>query len=86
MPDIILGGIGINKNHAMIKNVGGEMFIVQEASSSEGTFLNGIQLTQLEPLHHLDRIIFGMHSTFLLFIPAQAKEDDQIQDINYEKA
>ena len=27
VPDIILGGIGINKNHAVIENIGGEMFI-----------------------------------------------------------
>lgn len=27
VPDIILGGIGINKNHAVIENIDGDMFI-----------------------------------------------------------
>ncbi len=44
--DIILGGIGIRSNHAVIMNQEGSLFIDQVDSSEEGTFLNGLAVTE----------------------------------------
>ncbi len=68
--DVILGGIGINKNHAVILNISGEIWIEQIEKNDEGnTFVNGVQISEKTLLKHADRIIFGMNSTFVLYIP-----------------
>jgi hypothetical protein len=47
-PDIILQGLGIQTNHADIKNVDGELFIEGSSpDSNEFIFINGEKLTGL---------------------------------------
>ena len=88
-PDIIIGGIGINMNHSAIENINGQIFINQVDQLSEGTFVNGINVTQKTELFNGDRIIFGMHSTFIIYMPEHHLSSSYIHseaEFTYEKA
>lgn len=75
-PDIILGGIGIQKNHAIISNENQELYIEPaNRTESDGIFLNGQNINGRTKLSNKDRLIFGMHSAFLLFIPSSQDDD-----------
>ena len=73
MPDIILGAVGIQKNHAKIKlNAKGlfELIVVPEGASS--TMVNGESLTTKKKsrvLNHCDRISFAGGNIYVFKYP-----------------
>lgn len=68
--DIEIGGMGIRKLHAMIKNKEGQFFLEPIFEGEEsGCYLNGDMISKEEEIFNLDRISFGTNNMFLVVIP-----------------
>jgi pSer/pThr/pTyr-binding forkhead associated (FHA) protein len=57
---------GVSRKHAKI-SFDGKDFWIEDAGSSNGTFLNGVRLTRRERLRHLDVVALGRY-TELIFV------------------
>jgi hypothetical protein len=75
-PQVILRGVGIQKNHARIHLLDNGNFeiIVDSEDCWEQTFVNGKRLTKRDQeyfvqLFHLDRIFIGVNTLFLFKYP-----------------
>lgn len=68
--DIEIGGMGIRKLQAVVKNVE-ETFFLEPVFDGEdsGCYLNGDLIGKEAPIYHLDRISFGTNNIFLVLIP-----------------
>ena len=82
-PSIIMGGPGIQLNHAYFENKDGDIYLKPNSKESKGQIkVNGKEIGKGVKLNHSDRIVFGAASMFIFRLPGQ--EDDH--DIDYEMA
>ncbi|EAR96121.2 kinesin motor catalytic domain protein (macronuclear) [Tetrahymena thermophila SB210] len=89
LPDIVLGSMGIKEKHAIfIKSIDKLYLVPYEESCSEYIHLNGERVNQQIELYHMDRIVFGTNSTFLVIIPnGKQREGDVLpKEIDWEFA
>ncbi|CDW79443.1 kinesin motor domain containing protein [Stylonychia lemnae] len=93
-PQVVLGGIGIQANHAFFE-VGsdGQYYLKpSSASSVDQISVNGKKLTSMDGimLTPNDRIVFGTHSVFLFKDPdneaSSSQEDSEDNPITWESA
>jgi hypothetical protein len=91
LPDIVLGGIGIKPNHALLTNVNGDIFVEAcDEECAEYIYLNGERLLQKKQIFHHDRLIIGTNSIFLFKYPGRETESPNAtvdeNDIDWEFA
>ena len=77
---IVLGGIGIQKNHAFftVDNEGNVVLTPTEEAKKEGVKVNGVTIHGPTVVNHNDRIVFGTSNAFLF------KEKDEPDQIDFE--
>jgi pSer/pThr/pTyr-binding forkhead associated (FHA) protein len=69
-PNVILGALGIEANHAKIYRHGDKIFIkTYNETAGDFTYVNGENIYESIEIFHNDRIIFGTSCVFLLKIP-----------------
>jgi len=68
VPQIVLNGMGIKSNHAVITNEEelGIFICPITPECGEFIFVNGTQIFEKIKLNHNDRLIFGTTTTFLV--------------------
>lgn len=72
IPDIILMGIGMQQNHAILENRDGHYFLSPGCpEASNFLFLNGDKVEEEQELFNWDRITFGISTIFLFKNPIQ---------------
>jgi flagellar biosynthesis GTPase FlhF len=88
VPDIVLGGIGIKANHAVIHNDAGRVTILPcDEECGEYIYCNGAKVFEERELFNNDRIIFGTNSTFIFKNPGfESEEQVKDSDIDWEYA
>lgn len=70
LPQVILGALGIEPNHAKIYKKDGKLYISTFSEvAGDFTYLNGDNIYDPIDLYHNDRIIFGTSCVFLVKIP-----------------
>lgn len=78
--NIEIGGMGIRKLHAVIKNVENTFYMQPVFEGEEsGCYLNGDMILKETQIFHLDRISFGTNNMFLLLIPDTQPRDAVIE-------
>ncbi len=89
-PQVVLGGIGIKKNHAVFTlDSKGDVYLSPfDPSCAELIFVNGNEIKEPVRLRHNDRIIFGTNVVFLFQYPGRESESTipLSQEIDWEKA
>lgn len=73
--DIVLGGLGINPNHAVLSMEKGECWVdyyreeeIKKDDESMGAiYFNGLKIDSKTQIHHMDRLVFGMSGIFLYY-------------------
>ena len=77
---IVLGGIGINRNHAFftVDPSGNVVLTPSGESKKEGVKVNGVLIHGPTVVRHNDRIVFGTSNAFLY------KEKDEPDQIDFE--
>ena len=79
---IMLKGLGIGEEHAILTNVGDDKLFVKPLDPENNKIVvNGRQITEKTELKHLDRLIFGHGNSFKVIIPAH-KEEVKEQEVN----
>ncbi|XP_071509131.1 kinesin-like protein KIF28 [Diadema antillarum] len=68
-PEIVLNGLSIQKQHAVITNDGGKVFI-DKVSPEAKLLVNGDPITTRQELDHNDRIMFGSNHLYVFQHPA----------------
>lgn len=63
-PTIILSGLSIQKQHAVVNNENGEV-VVKPGSAGAKIKVNGVPLMGSRTLQHLDRLIFGSNHMYV---------------------
>lgn len=93
MPEVTLGGIGIQQQHANFVTTGDRTNLVPSSlEAAEHTYINGRKLTSADPveLKPNDRIIFGTGTCLLYRCQTRDSEvemkDDPANPISYEFA
>ncbi|KAL4504232.1 hypothetical protein ABPG72_021070 [Tetrahymena utriculariae] len=89
LPDIVLGSMGIKEKHAIFIQTFDKLYLVPyEESCSEYIHLNGERVNKQIELYHMDRIVFGTNSTFLVIIPNGKQRDGDVlpKEIDWEFA
>ena len=81
-PKIILGGTGIQKNHAFFENKGAIKLIPNSKEANGQIKVNGKDIGKGVSLNHNDRIVFGAGSVFLFRMPEELEDTS----IDYEMA
>lgn len=82
-PHIILGGPGVQKNHAFFENKDGDIWLRPNSKDAKDQIkVNGKDVGKGVKLNHLDRIVFGASSMFVFRLPGE--EDNKTVD--YEMA
>lgn len=78
---IVLGGIGIQKNHAFftVDSEGNIVLTPTEEAKKDGVKVNGVTINKPTVINHNDRIVFGTSNAFLF---KEKNEPDQI-DFDY---
>ncbi|XP_038077973.1 kinesin-like protein KIF28P isoform X3 [Patiria miniata] len=71
-PTIMLSGLSISKQHAIITNSDGEITL-RPYSSSCKIKVNGVPLAGARSLEHLDRVMFGSNHLFVFHNPLNPK-------------
>lgn len=82
-PKVLLGGPGIQKNHAYFEKKGDSVWL--KPNSKEGgkqTKVNGKEVGKGVQLSHMDRIVFGAASMFIFREPGKPEDES----IDYEMA
>src|SRR5262245_53419794 len=69
--DIVLNSPGVSRQHARI-TLQGYQYLIEDLGSSNGTFLNGQQITGPVPLRPNDQVALG--STLVLVFQEEAPE------------
>jgi len=72
-PEIIMNGLGMQAEHALIVNTEGEVTITPVGTAK--IFLNGNEILEKKVLHHHDRMLFGSNNLFIFHHP----EDYSVQ-------
>jgi kinesin family member 1 len=70
--DVRLGGIGVAKDHAIIRAAEDGSLTVEPQTPGAKVFVNGDPITGPTPLHHLHRIVFGTGHVYKVIVPAEA--------------
>ncbi len=71
--DIVLGGLGINPNHAVMSTEQGQCWVdyyredevKKEDETTGAIYVNGFKIENKTQIHHMDRLVFGMSGIFL---------------------
>ncbi|XP_006815172.1 kinesin-like protein KIF28 [Saccoglossus kowalevskii] len=71
-PDIVLSGLSIQKEHALITSQG-DNFFIERAASDAKLLVNGEPVTAKEELEHHDRVMFGTSHLYVFMHPKQQK-------------
>lgn len=83
MPDIIIGGVGVFKNHCQINFDGKSAELVPNSNPTTAkVHVNGKLVEEPVKLVHNDRILFGVHNYFVFNDPSQSEDPS----INWEYA
>ena len=63
----------------MITNISEEGIYIEHANKgeNEGIFVNGENIVEKTRLRNRDRVIFGMHSSFLVFLPEEMEKESE---------
>eukprot|EP01022_Parablepharisma_sp_SALTPOND_P016704 TRINITY_DN250_c0_g1_i1.p6 TRINITY_DN250_c0_g1~~TRINITY_DN250_c0_g1_i1.p6 ORF type:complete len:390 (-),score=89.51 TRINITY_DN250_c0_g1_i1:1625-2794(-) len=76
MPDIVIGGVGVLKNHCTITFDGSALTLAPSADPNAAKiFVNGKLVTEPVELAHSDRILFGAHNYFVVNDPSQPENN-----------
>ena len=83
--------MGIKRNHAKFENINSSISIIPyDEECADYLFVNGEKTFQKQEIFHLDRIVFGTGSAFLLKIPGtQPRAYSKVQnelDVDWEFA
>ena len=82
-PSIIMGGPGIQLNHAYFENKGGKIYLKPNSKEAKNQIkVNGKDIGKGIQLNHNDRIVFGAASMFIFRLPGE----DEDLSIDYEMA
>ena len=74
-PDIILMGIGMQQNHALIQNRENKFYLIPGCKEAQNfLFLNGDKVEEEQQLFNWDRVTFGLSTIFIFRNP---QEDNQ---------
>ncbi|XP_011668890.1 kinesin-like protein KIF28P isoform X2 [Strongylocentrotus purpuratus] len=85
-PQIVLNGLSIQKEHAVITNEGGKAFI-EKVSPMAKLLVNGDPITSKMELDHNDRVMFGSNHLYVFKHPALKKADPKKYGVvTYEMA
>eukprot|EP00826_Nyctotherus_ovalis_P037080 TRINITY_DN3356_c0_g5_i2.p1 TRINITY_DN3356_c0_g5~~TRINITY_DN3356_c0_g5_i2.p1 ORF type:complete len:371 (-),score=152.88 TRINITY_DN3356_c0_g5_i2:724-1836(-) len=77
MPDIVIGGVGVFKNHCQIDFDGKTAQLVPNSNPATAkVFVNGKLVEEPVTLAHNDRILFGVHNYFVFNDPSQAEDGE----------
>ena len=77
MPDIVIGGVGVLKDHCRINFDGTTVTLIPNSEPNTAkVFVNGKLVIDETPLMHNDRILFGTHNYFVLNDPSQIESSD----------
>ena len=68
MPDIILTGVNVEREHGLIENDGKGNIVFHPMPRAQ-THINGREVAGPTALHHGDRLIFGVNDVFRLSYP-----------------
>lgn len=92
-PEITLGGIGIQSDHATFQTTGNRTHLVpHSAEAASHCYVNGVKLASVDPveLKPNDRVIFGTGTVLLYRCQGRDSEvelrDDPANPITYEYA
>ncbi|XP_072032274.1 LOW QUALITY PROTEIN: kinesin-like protein KIF28P [Amphiura filiformis] len=86
-PDIELNGLSIQKEHAIVTNDGGKVFI-EKACAEAKLLVNGDSVMNKQELDHNDRVMFGSNHLYVFYHPDlyKANPKNYTQIITYEMA
>ncbi len=85
-PDVVLNGLSVRKEHAIITSRGGKVTI-RPGNQLAKTTLNGTLLTGEMELRHLDRILFGSSHLYVFVNPAKpTRAPDTPANVTWEFA
>jgi kinesin family member 13 len=74
-PKVVLGGPGIQNNHAYFEYKDGDVFLKPNSKESKGQIkVNGKDIGKGVKLNHNDRIVFGAASVFLFRLPGEPED------------
>lgn len=74
-PKVILGGPGIQLNHAFFENKDGDIYLKPASKEASGQIkVNGKDVGKGVKLNHNDRIVFGAASVFLFRLPGEPED------------
>mmetsp|Transcript_46333 Transcript_46333/g.79913 ORF Transcript_46333/g.79913 Transcript_46333/m.79913 type:complete len:1029 (-) Transcript_46333:99-3185(-) len=92
-PDIILGGLGMQKDHAVITkfrvmNSDVDQLAIKVSNPNARVLVNGkaVQANCEQELHHNDRLAFGTNIIFKVSVPAERTDQEDDTLIDYEFA
>ncbi|BFZ12722.1 hypothetical protein BsWGS_15761 [Bradybaena similaris] len=85
-PDIILNGLSIQKNHAVLTVENGDI-VIKPGSDGAKIRVNGIAITGPRALEHMDRVIFGSNHVYYFVNPLKpAAPEETPKEITWEYA
>ncbi|XP_038058147.1 kinesin-like protein KIF28P [Patiria miniata] len=86
-PEIVLNGLSIQKEHGIVLNDNGKVFL-EKASSDAKILINGDPLVGKMELDHNDRIMFGSNHLYVFQHPQlyKAKPTNYVGVVTYESA
>jgi len=86
VPDIILGGVGVQDQHATFKKEGSGFTLTAGAGVSGSLFVNGLPVSGTQELKHFDRILLGTASVFIFKNPENTETSSPIEtgEVDYE--
>src|SRR5512147_2923182 len=59
--DIVIADEAASRTHAMLELDEGDQLVIRDAGSTNGTFVNGHQISGVQALSHNDQIRIGLH-------------------------
>src|SRR5688572_31600920 len=74
--DIVLNSPGVSRQHARV-TLQGFQYLIEDLGSSNGTFVNGLQISSPTPLRQNDQVALG--TTVLLVF--QEVEEEQLETV-----
>ncbi|HEY7850900.1 MAG TPA: FHA domain-containing protein, partial [Ktedonobacterales bacterium] len=80
--DIVFDGDTLTSRRHAILRCEEDHYTVADLGSSNGTFLNDLEITEPTPLHHGDRLLIGQHELLFLLAQPQAIAPSESQPIS----
>jgi kinesin family protein 1 len=84
-PDIVLGGLSIQKEHAVI-HVAADGVVSIEACDKAKIMVGGKQITEKTELHHHDRVMFGASHLYYFVSPKERTAGKEDREQTWESA